>query len=147
MLPNYMRIIYTFLFVLCFSSVFSQTTIIYDGNGNVISGTHIKTRPGNKVTLTDSATKNTFVLDAEHIFITAYDKVGGILWKTDPWKDAKVEVYRTNRPIIVNMTFDVNPGYPDKLEKGDRVIWIECINTQFGYIDLKTGKFYFMGQD
>ena len=144
---SYMKIIYTLLFLLCASSAFSQTTVIYDGNGNVIGGTHIKTRPGNKVTLTDSSTKNTFVLDEEHVFITAYSKIGTILWKTDPWKDNNLMVYRTNRPVIVNMAFDVNPGYPDESKKGERVIWIEYINTQFGFIDPKTGRFYFMGQD
>lgn len=142
-----MRIVYTFLFLCCLSSAFAQTTIIYDGNGNVIGGTHIKTRPPQKVRLVDSSTNNAFVLDSTHVYITAYNKTGGVLWKTDPWKDNKIEVYRTNRPIIVDMMFGADPGYFDKSKKGEKVIWIRYINTQFGFIDLKTGKFYFEGQD
>jgi len=142
-----MRIIYSFLFMCCLSSAFAQTTIIYDAHGSVIGGTHLKTRPPEKVTLTDSSTNNSFVLDSTHVYITAYNKTGGILWKTDPWKDNKIEVYRTNRPIIVDMVFGAAPGYPDKSKKGEKVIWIEYINTQFGFIHLKTGEFYFMGQD
>jgi hypothetical protein len=129
-----------------FSTAFSQT-IIYDGNGNVIGGTHIRTRPPEKVILVDTSTNNRFVLDTAHITITAYSKTGAVLWKTDPWKDNKIDVYRTNRPIIVNIVFGKDPGYIDKSQKGERVIMIEYINTQFGYIDLKTGKFHFMGQD
>lgn len=142
-----MRIIFTFLLMCCLSSAFAQTTIIYDGHGNILGGTHIKTRPPQKVTLTDSSSSNTFVLDSTHVYITAFNRTGGILWKTDPWKDNKIEVYRTNRPIIVDMVFGANPGYPDESTKGEKVIFIEYINTQFGFIDLKTGKFYFEGQD
>ena len=147
---TYMRIIYTILFICCFSSVFSQqtqTVIIYDGNGNVIGGSYIKSRPPYPIILSDTLTNVKFVLDTSHVYITAYNSSGNILWRTDPWKDDKIEVYRTNRPIIVNMHFDTNPGYPDKTKKGEKVIWIQYINTQSGFIDLKTGAFYFVGQD
>ena len=142
-----MRFIYTFLFMFCLSSAFSQTTIMYDGNGNVIGGTHIKTRPPEKVILHDSISNNTFVLDSTHVYITAYNRSGKVLWKTDPWKDNNIEVYRTRRPIIVNMKFGNNPGYSDKSKRGEKVIFIAYINTQFGFIELKTGKFFFEGQD
>jgi hypothetical protein len=87
------------------------------------------------------------VLDTSHIYVTAYNNSGGILWKTDPWKDNHIDVYRTNRPIIVSFEMGDNPGYPDAAKKGEKVIQIEYINTQFGYIELKTGAFHFMGQD
>jgi hypothetical protein len=145
-----MKIIYTILLICCFSSVFAQhnqTVIIYDGNGNVIGGNHIKSRPPDQIILSDSLTKVKFVLDTSHVYITAYISSGNILWKTDPWKDNHIEVYRTNRPVIVNMQFGINPGYPDIAKKGEKVIWIQYINTQAGFIDLKHGTFYFSGQD
>jgi hypothetical protein len=145
-----MKVIYPILLIFCFSTCFAQqnqTVIIYDGNGNIITGSHIKSRPPSQIVLNDITTHTRFVLDTSHIYITAYGASGKILWKTDPWKDNKIEIYRTNRPVIVNMQFDTNPGYPNKNNKGEKVIWIQYINTQFGYLDLRTGAFYFLGQD
>jgi hypothetical protein len=158
-----MKNICAILLIFCFSSVFSQqiqTVTIFDGHGNLIGGSHIKSLPPHQMVLTDSSTNFKFVLDSAHIYVTAYNSVGDILWKTDPWKDNNIKIYRTKRPIIVNMVFGVNPGYSDEdlqfdtntgysdsAKKGKKVIWIQYINTQAGFIDLKTGAFHFMWQE
>jgi hypothetical protein len=144
-----MKTLITIILVCCYYSIFAQqtTVIIYDAHGNIITGSHIKSRPPKKILLIDTITNYKFVLDTSHVYIAAYNAAGDSIWKTDPWKDNKIEVYRTTRPIIVDMVFGKNPGYPDKTKKGEKVIWIRYINTQFGFIDLKTGAYYFSGQD
>jgi len=142
-----MKIILTILLSLIFVTGHSQqtTTIVYDGQGNIKSGSFIKTVPPKPVTLKDSTLNYTFVLDSTHINVTAYDSIGNILWKTDPYKDNKIEEYRTKRPIIVDILF----GKSDHVDVSKKytVLWIRYSNTQFGYLDLKTGKYRFEGQD
>jgi len=76
------------------------------------------------------------------VFVTAVDKNGKILWKTDPVIDNKIEKYRTNRPTIVYFKFGL-----DDSSKKNEVIRISYSNTQFGYLDKRTGEFRFEGQD
>lgn len=115
---------------------------IYDSQGNLVGGTHIKYKPGKAITLIDSVSGNRFVLDSLHINVCALNANGDTLWRTDPWKDNKLEVYRTNRPVIVNIYFEKNEWTDNK-----EVIWIVYHNTQFGTQNKTTGKFFWMGQD
>ncbi len=137
------KILIAFIFSLTSFCIFSQTTVIYNAKGKVVGGSHIKTTPGKSMELVDSLTKNYYVLDSTHIYITAFDRTGKKIWKTDPYKDSHMEEYRTNRPIIVNFKFDSDNWCSGKT----KVIWINYNNTQAGYLDLKTGKFSFCGQD
>ena len=73
---------------------FGQTTIIYNAQGKVIGGSHIKTKPGDSIKIIDPGTKNYYVLDAPHIYITAYDKNGKKLWN---------RYRRLDRPIFLNL--------------------------------------------
>jgi hypothetical protein len=123
--------------------VFGQTTVIYNAQGKVIGGSHIKTTPGKIIKLVDSLTKNYFILDANHVYITAFDKTGKKLWKTDPYKDSNMGEYRTNRPIVVNFTFESDNWCSGKT----KVIAITYDNTEFGYLDIKTGKYFSCGRD
>ncbi len=126
----------------------SKTTWIYDGQGNVIGGSKIKKGHQTSVKLIDSTTTNYFVLDSAHILISAFDKLNKKLWITDPYKDNSIEEYRTKRPIIIQYGFgESSRDYSDNVKKGQKVIWITYNNTQFGFIDLKTGKYHFCGQD
>ena len=136
----------TFLIILFqsfyfFSNSQVTNTYVYDGQGNLIGGTHIKKRPGELITLTDSV-GNRFILDSLHINVIALNAKGDTLWKTDPWKDNKIEAYRTKRPLIVSF-------HLAKEERTDNkeVIWLVYNNTQFGTLDKTTGKFFRMGQD
>jgi hypothetical protein len=84
-----------------------------------------------------------FVLDTSHIYIEAIDENGSRLWKTDPWKDAKLPVYRMiKRPKIVTF-YLLN----DSTTSNREVIAIMYQSSQCGDIDLRTGKFTFFGQD
>jgi len=88
-----------------------------------------------KDTLTDTITGNKFIIDKERIFITTINKKGKVLWKTDPFVDSKLSEYRIKRPTIVY--FELTPGFLN----------ISYNNSQFGYIEIDTGKFIFAGQD
>jgi hypothetical protein len=124
----------------------SKNTIwFYDGQGNVIGGSGKRVKVGS-VKLTDSLTNNYFIMDSTHIFISAYDQSGKLLWKTDPYKDSRIPEYRTNRPVIVH--YYLGKGQDDNnIGKGSNVIWITYNNTQFGYLNLRTGKYHWCGQD
>jgi len=138
-----------FFFVIIASLTFEVTqgqTYNYDGQGNIIGGSHIKFRPGNEVKILDSLTNNYYILDSSHIYITAYDKAGKILWKADPYIDSKLEEYRVTRPVIVNLKF-ITSHWCYHGDDPKKTIWINYNNTQAGYIDLNSGKFHFCGQD
>jgi|GEM_PF-2973769 len=120
---------------------------IYDGQGNVIGGSGKWEKVG-PVKLIDSLTNNQYILDSTHINITAFDKSGKVKWITDPYKDNSIEEYRTKRPVIIHYGFGKSPGErPDLIKEGLKVIWITYNNTQFGFIDLESGKYYYCGQD
>jgi hypothetical protein len=124
-----------------------KTFWVYDGQGNVIGGSGKRIKVG-AVKLVDSLTNNYYIMDSTHIYITAYNKSGKVLWKTDPYKDNSIGEYRTKRPVIVHYGFGESHNFfSDKIKEGSKVIWITYNNTQFGFIDLKSGKYYWCGQD
>jgi hypothetical protein len=104
-------------------------------------------------TLIDITSETKFILDFTQIYVTAIDKDGNQLWRTDPWKDNNLMEYRVKRPIIVFFHFTTMeekmvlnaPRLMPFLNK--EVIWIIYNNTQFGIIDKLTGEFIFFGQD
>jgi hypothetical protein len=138
------RIFFTIFLVFVITLLTQAQTYVYDGQGNLIAGSHIKSKPGSSLTLKDSLTGNTFLLDSNHINIYAFNSKGDTLWKADPYKDSKIEEYRVSRPVIVNFEFITSHWcYTGK----KKTIWINYNNTQAGYVDLDSGKFHFCGQD
>jgi hypothetical protein len=93
-------------------------------------------------TLVDKKSDTKFIIDKQRIYITAIDKNGTIIWKTDPVIDNKIKKYRTDRPTVVYFAFG-----DDRTKSKKEVIWISYSNTQFGYLDKANGKFTFEGQD
>jgi hypothetical protein len=94
------------------------------------------------ITLTDAATGNRFILDSTRIIVTALNPQGKQLWRTDAWKNNHLDAYRVKRPVISYFAFG-----KDELTKGKEAIWITYNNTQFGFLDKKTGAFTWLGQD
>ena len=100
--------------------------------------------------LYDSESKIKFYLDSLRIHITAKNDKGQIIWTKDPWKENDLGPYRTIRPLILDWGFkriDANVARARLLNKGQLVIWITYHNTQFGFLTLNDGRFYFEGQD
>ena len=127
------------------------TTWEYNMNGEVIGGSLFnkgKPKKPRKISLFDSLTNNKYVLDKKYIMITAYNNKKKIIWKTDPYLDNRILPYRTNRPRIISFKFGKTPDYyVNKVKSGKTVLWITYNNTQYGFIDLVTGEYYFCGQD
>ena len=94
-------------------------------------------------TLVDKKTGYKFIIDKERIYITAVDKTGKVIWRVDPAVDNKLKEYRVKRPTIVYFAF----GIDDRTKEKNEVIDIGYNNSQFGFLDKKTGKFTFSGQD
>lgn len=99
--------------------------------------------------IVDEKSEMKFSIDSTEIYVSAYNKDGKLIWKTDPWIDNKLRVYRHNRPVIVEFMFDKIPSsstskkwYPNK-----DVIWIRYSNSQMGWLDKLTGEFDYFGQD
>ena len=114
-----------------------------EANASNVSNLHDTNINGvKKFLLIDSTTKTKFILDSTQIYITAIDSNGKQLWRTDPWKDNKLMVYRIKRPIIVHFRL----GYSAWSGK-TQIIGIRYDNSQFGFIDKLTGKFTWLGQD
>jgi len=93
-------------------------------------------------TLIDKKSGHKYIIDKQRIYITAIDKNGKLLWKTDPVIDNKLPKYRIARPQIIYFAL-----CSERVKKGNEKIWITYNNTQFGVLDKLTGKFNFYGQN
>jgi len=115
-------------------------------------------QPG-PVSIADSFSRITYLLDEAHMHITALTFSGDTLWVTDPWKDNHVGLHYTHdhrfpwnreatfdgitRPVIVFFGITL-PGYnnPDR----SRLVSIRYDNTLAGELD-RNGVFRFMYDD
>lgn len=90
-----------------------------------------------------------FIVDSTEIYISAYNKKGNLIWKRDPWKEEELMLYRHNRPIIVEFSFDNIPSTSTskKWLPSKEVIWIRYSNSQMGWLDKITGEYFHFGQD
>ena len=129
MKPILITVLVSIFFLPCIS--YGQTYVAH-----YIERDHIKSD-----TLTDNNTGVKFIIDKDRIFVKAVDKTGNQLWKTDPATDNMLPEYRVKRPVIVSFQFQ------RKINSGAEEIGIRYNNSQFGYLDKKTGKFQFAGQD
>ena len=118
-------------------TAFVQKSLIYDEQGNIISGRFTNPLPLTSVTLKDNSLNCTYVLDSSHIYVSAFDSVGKLLWKIDPYIDNLNSYDRCTR-TITNIYFgestDILRATPYK------VLWVSYGRAR-GYLDLLTGKF------
>jgi hypothetical protein len=122
---------------------------VNDLNGHTIWDSRAKSKEGKQVIIIDSITNNYYVLDSTHTTITAYDNSKQIIWKTNPRKDNHLPEYRRPNPVITYYQIREFPNnrFGTLIKKGEKVIFIDYSNSQFGFLDLKTGKFTCEGQD
>lgn len=90
-------------------------------------------------TLYDKSNGNIYFIDKSRTVITASDKNGKIIWKTNPYKDAFLPKYRYVRTYIVYFEL----GNKENKE----VIFISYHNSMSGFLVKATGKFYWTGND
>jgi len=99
--------------------------------------------PLNKSKLIDPVSGEQYFIDSTHKYVSAFDKSGRQLWRTDPRIDNpdQLDTYKIKRPVIVYFSFDSTKSSENK-----NTIWIMYNNTQMGVLDRKSGKFRFRGQ-
>jgi hypothetical protein len=122
---------------------------VNDLNGHTVWDSRAKSKEGKQVIIVDPITNNYYVLDSTHTSITAYNNSKQIIWKTNPRKDNHLSEYRHPNPVITYYQIGKLPEnvYGSINKKGEKVIFISYSNSQFGFLDLKTGKFMYEGQD
>lgn len=92
----------------------------------------------------DAATNLIFYVESDGRHVTAIDSKGKVLWTRDPFLDAHLEHYRTEKPQIVYI------GAPLEwmvAEQKGHYVAINFNSTQFGIINVTSGEFIFLGQD
>ncbi len=104
--------------------------------------------------LRDVDTGVTFEVEADGRHVSATDIYGALLWYRDPFADAHMEYYRTDKPKIVD--FYICKRKPSEdwtiveqvLGKKGVSVWIAIRynSSQAGFMDPATGDFYFTGQ-
>ena len=99
---------------------------------------------GQIVSITDSVSNYKIVVDSSHLYVSVYDKRGVLIWKNHTticnyWKDWKDHVEIT--------TIELKPI--NKIIGGNNanmgVLVTHCIC--WGYFELKTGKYVYLGCD
>ena len=82
--------------------------------------------------------------DGKHLSAVNFE--GRVLWTRTPFADAHLEPYRVAEPRIINIYTPLPWMLEGKKGKGAFVA-LEFESTQFGLVDLKSGKFFSLGQD
>ncbi len=96
------------------------------------------------IRVSDTETGNTYEVQKDRRTIVAKTRDGKLLWKANPFEDAKLKPYRVKHPIISyfgRSTTAVQAG------NGDRFLGVGFNSSQFGVIDLSNGDFTFSGND
>jgi hypothetical protein len=79
--------------------------------------------------------------DGRHVVAISQD--GRILWRRDPFVDAGLEPYRGPHPTIIF----VGSGCALRPEYIGKAFCLSFSSSQFGVMDIGTGKFTFLGQN
>jgi hypothetical protein len=91
-------------------------------------------------------------VEADHRTIWVSDRLGHKLWREDPFEAAAMRPYRYVKPVIVF----VGPFPRSQIRqdheascaaKGEPAVALAYDSTQFGCLNVRTGRFVFLGQD
>jgi len=95
------------------------------------------------IQVTDKETGIVYEVQSDRRTITATKKDGTLVWKVNPFTDAKLESYRSDHPIITQIWRPkTNPT-----NKKEEYLSIYFTGGQQGDLDLATGNYTFTGQD
>ncbi len=86
----------------------------------------------------------TYYVEGDGRHVVAISADGVVLWREDPFVQARLEPYRFERPQIVRI--GEAASWMIEGRTGD-FIGVEYNSTQFGIMDTGSGEFIFMGQD
>ena len=94
------------------------------------------------IQVTDKETGIVYEVQGDRRTITATKPDGTLVWKVNPFKDAKLKRYRSDHPFIVKIWRPKNPTN----QKGD-YLSIYFTGGQQGDLDLASGHYTYTGQD
>jgi hypothetical protein len=125
-----------FLSTLCLGTVQKQQTYVAH---------YLTDFPGPQV-YKDPTSGTLLYVESDGRHVAAISQDGKLLWNKDPYKDARLEYYRTEKPQIVY----IGPVLKSQLARGEKresFVGISFNNSQFGVMRISDGEFIFSGQD
>ena len=110
---------------------------------------YLETFPGPQV-YKDLHSGTTLYVETDGRHVAAISGDGKLLWNRDPYTDAHISSYRTEKPQIVYIG-SVSKSIPDARpyagREPDKFAAITFNNSQFGLLRISSGDFQFLGQD
>jgi hypothetical protein len=105
-------------------------------------------RPTNPLAFTDARTAILLYAESDGRHIAGIDRDGKILWH-NPFEDSGLEPIRTRRPVISYIGVAPDWMLRNMKSRGKKgpFIALSFNSTQSGVLELKSGDFFFMGQD
>ena len=108
--------------------------------------THYLTDSSGAQVYKDPSSGTLLYVESDGRHVAAISGNGKLLWNRDPYEDAHLEYYRTDKPQIVY----IGPALKSQLRKGEKLrsfVGITFNNSQSGVIRISDEEFYFGGQD
>ena len=125
-----------FLSMACFGAGQESTTYI---------ARYLTDFPGPQV-CKDPTTGTLLYVESDGRHVAAISRDGILLWNRDPFRDAHLPFYRTEKPQIVYIGLASKFHHPVG-EKPEKFVEISFNSSQFGTMRISNGEFYFSGQD
>ena len=94
----------------------------------------------------DATSGTLLYVESDGRHVAAISRDGILLWNSDPFKDAHLPFYRTEKPQIVYIG-PASKFHQPAGEKPERSVEISFNNSQFGLMRISNGEFHFSGQD
>ena len=85
-----------------------------------------------------------FYVESDGRHVAAIDRDGKLLWNRDPFVEAKLEPYRSARPVITSIGAPL--AWMTEERKGNFIL-INFNSSQTGLLSFEKGDFIFLGQD
>ena len=130
------RVLVIFLFVLSLGT--AQRPLRYIGH-------YLEPFPGPQV-YKDPNSGTLFYVETDGRHVAAISDNGKLLWSKDPFKDAHLPFYRTEKPQIVYIGPAPKGVHPPG-EESNKFVSIAFNSSQSGFLRMSNGDFEFLGQD
>jgi hypothetical protein len=108
-------------------------------------GHNLEPFPGPQV-YKDTNSGMLFYVETDGRHVAAISGEGKLLWSKDPFKDARLPFYRTEKPQIVYIGPAPKGVHPPG-EESNKFVSIAFNSSQFGLLRMSNGDFEFLGQD
>jgi hypothetical protein len=108
-------------------------------------GVYLRPFPGPQV-YKDPNSGTLLYVETDGRHVAAISGEGKLLWNRDPFKDAHLSFYRTEKPQIVYIGPIKKSAQIDGV-KPDKFVGISFNSSQFGLLRISNGEFQFLGQD